>query len=92
MAACDSSGKKACVLLWYQARGMRSQAVRGVAWERPARAVVSFWCWEGDGWQGGHTVCAAVVEEDVCVWLALALVLVLVWRDRDFVLVALAGA
>jgi hypothetical protein len=35
MAACDSSGKKACVLLWYQARGMRSQAVRGVAWERP---------------------------------------------------------
>ena len=24
-------------MLWYQARGMRSQAVRGAAWERPVR-------------------------------------------------------
>jgi hypothetical protein len=41
MAACDSSGKKACVLLWYQARGTRSQAVRGAAWERPVGDNVS---------------------------------------------------
>jgi hypothetical protein len=56
MAACDSSGKKDCVWLWYQARGMRSQAVRGVAWERPARGwlVLSESGWRGN-WEGGRT-------------------------------------
>lgn len=52
MEACDSSGKKACVLLWYQARGMWSQAVRGAAWERPCCGV-SFFVFVLFGKKGG---------------------------------------
>jgi hypothetical protein len=61
------------VLLWYQARGMRSQAVRGAAWVRPEEkelvlVVVVFGagrsCLEED--RAGLTVCATVVEEDGC--------------------------
>jgi hypothetical protein len=105
MAACDSSGKKAWVLLWYQARGMRSQAVRGAAWERPVREIVRvsfFACDRVDlsldllflRRSSERTVCAAVVEEDVCVCacVRLGLVLRVGFRDCDFVLVALAGA
>ena len=91
------------MLLWYQAKGMRSQAVRGAAWERPVRDRVSFIgfarsrrleesCCSSleEGW--GRTVRAAVVEEDVCVRVRLALVSGVSLRDCDLVLVALAGA
>jgi hypothetical protein len=64
MAACDSSGKKACVLLWYQARGTRSQAVRGAAWERPVADNVSsfgfflsFGCEVAEWWTYGLRGC-----------------------------------
>lgn len=41
------------------------------------------------GWGKRRTVCAAVVEEDVCV---LCLVLGVILRNCDLVLVAFAGA
>ena len=39
-----------------------------------------------------RTVCAAVVEEDVCMRVRLVLILRVRLRDCDFVLVTLAGA
>jgi hypothetical protein len=45
---------------------MRSQAVRGVAWERPALwLALSGSVEEGISLEEGRTVCAAIVEEDV---------------------------
>jgi hypothetical protein len=97
MAACDSSGKKAWVLLWYQAKGMRSQAVRGAAWERPmglstSAAIVAWNVGPTVGERVSHTVYAAVVEEDVCVCVCSCLILRVGLWDCDFVLVAFAGA
>ena len=77
---------------------MRNQAVRGAAWERPVwggemLAILVAWFASWREWKIGlRTVCAAVVEEDVCVCVRLVLVLRVGLWDCDFVLVALAGA
>lgn len=62
--------------------------------------MLVFWggcpCWGDCGDWGGlrRTICAAVVEEDVCVCVCLVLVVRVDvgWGDCDCVLVALAGA